>query len=164
MRDRVAMILEKTGDVLGYGAAAIIMLLAIPVIYSAVARDAGHPTTWEFEYTLYALITGAFLGNAQALKHGNHFRVRVLLSSLPQARRFFDALAWLATLLFGLVITVAGYVFAAYSYTNHIRAPSLLDTPLYIPQAVIPIGGLALMTQSLAHLLKGASSDADTPE
>lgn len=164
MKERIARGLEKIGDLLGCVSAAIIMLLAIPVVYDAVARDVGHPTTWGFEVTLYALITGAFLANAQALKHGNHFRVRFLISLFPQAGKYLDTLAWVATLAFGAIVAVSGAMFAAYSYANDIHAPTLLATPLYIPQAMIPLGGLALTLQSAAHLLSGASGTAEQSE
>lgn len=151
----VARFLEKIGDLLGVAAAAIMMLLAAPVIYDAVARDLGYPTIWGFEVTLYALIAGAFLANAQALKHGNHFRVRVLLTLFPRAAKYFDWLAWVTTLVFGAVIAGAGTMFVGYSYTNDIHAPTLLGTPMWIPQSALPLGGLALVLQSLALLLGG---------
>lgn len=161
MGKRIAALLETIGDLLGGVAAAIVMLLAVPVVYDAVARDFGHPTTWGFEVTLYALIAGAFLANAQALRHGNHFRVRVLIALFPRAARWFDWLAWGTTLVFGAVILVAGAMFVQYSYANDIRAPTLLGTPMWIPQSALPLGGLALVLQSAALLLGGRAGHAE---
>lgn len=153
MRDRIALVLTRTGALLGYIAGAIIMFLTVPVVYSAIARDIGYPTNWGFEIMIYALITGAFLANAEALKSGNHFRVKAFLTLFPKAQIYLDALAWLATLIFGTIILIAGCKLSLYSYLNDIRAPTLLNTPIFIPQAAIPLGGLALMLQSLAYLV-----------
>lgn len=161
--ERIALLLERVCDLLGGIAAVIIMLLAVPVIYNAMARDLGHPTTWGFEVTLYALIAGAFLANAQALKHGNHFRMRVLITLFPRAARYFDWVAWGTTLVFGAVIVVAGATFVQYSYVNDIHAPTLLGTPMWIPQSAVPLGGALLMLQSLALLL-GRRADRSKPE
>ncbi len=161
MRKRIAALLQTIGDVLGGVAASIVMLLAVPVIYDAVARDLGHPTTWGFEITLYALIAGAYLANAQALRYGNHFRVRVLLTLFPRAARFLDWLAWGTTLAFGAVILAAGATFVQYSYVNDIRAPTLLGTPMWIPQSALPLGGLALVLQSAALLLGGRAGRSE---
>ncbi len=155
MRHRIAWLLSKAGEVLGGVSALIVMLLAVPVIYDAVARDVGHPTTWGFEITLYALIAAAYLANADALKHGHHFRVRVMLTIFPRAARYLDWLAWGTTLVFGAVIAVAGAMFVLYSYANDIHAPTLLGTPLFVPQLAIPLGGAALVLQALALLLAG---------
>ena len=159
-RKCIASAFEKVGDLLGYVAGAIIMLLAIPVVYSAAARDVGYPTDWGFEITIYALITGAFLANAQAFKHGSHFRVKILIARFPHARLYVDAVAWVATFAFGAIIFMSGCLLSIYSYVNDIHAPSLLDTPLFIPQAAFPLGGLGLMLQSLAQLLDPSGCEA----
>lgn len=67
--------LERIGQAMSVAAVAVIAVLAFPIFYDALARKAGAPTTWVFEASQYALITGSFLANAFALRQGNHFRV-----------------------------------------------------------------------------------------
>lgn len=145
--------MERIGQVMSVAAIAIIAALAFPIFYDALARKAGVPTTWVFEVSQYALIAGAFLANAYALKHGNHFRVQVLTSALPRLRRVFDDMSLLVTLVFGAILAYGGGMLVQYSYANGVRSASILDIPSYIPQAMIPLGGVALVLQAAAMLL-----------
>ncbi len=148
-----ARLLERIGQLMSVVAIAIVAVLAFPIFYDALARKAGVPTTWVFEISQYALITAVFLANAYALKRGNHFRVGILKSAFPQLHRAFDDLSLLVTLLFGLIIMYGGGMLTHYSYANGVRSASILDIPLYVPQAMIPLGGLALVLQAVALLL-----------
>lgn len=134
-------------------AIAVVAALTFPIFYDALARKAGYPTTWVFDVSQYALIAAVFLANAHALKNGNHFRVQVLLSVFPRLRRALDDLALTVTLAFGAIIAVGGGMLVHYSFVNGIRSASIFDIPLYIPQAMIPLGGLALALQATAMLI-----------
>ncbi len=145
--------LQRIATAMSLAAVAVIAALAFPIFYDALARKAGSPTTWVFEVSQYGLIAGAFLANAYALQRGNHFRVQVVFGIFPKLRRAFDDLSLLATLAFGAVILYAGGMLVHYSYANAIRSATLFDVALYIPQAVVPLGGLALVLQALAMLI-----------
>lgn len=48
-----------------------------------------------------------------------------------------------------------------YSFVNGIRSASIFNVPLYLPQMMIPLGGLALLLQALAMLvLRQAPAEA----
>jgi TRAP-type C4-dicarboxylate transport system permease small subunit len=153
-------LLNAIGEAMNRVAVGIVALLAFPICYDVVARALGHPTIWVFEVTLYALGASAFLANAAALRHAAHFRITVLLKLFPRWRGFFDRFALLVTLAFGLVLTVSGALFAWQSFVDGVRSATLLSIPLFIPQSEIALGGLALVTQSLAMLLANESPDA----
>ena len=80
---RLARWWERLGQAMG--AAAMTAGLAFPIFYDVLARKARAPTTWVFELSQYALITGSFLANAFALKQGNHFHLQRAPLSPPQA-------------------------------------------------------------------------------
>ncbi|HEX5476395.1 MAG TPA: TRAP transporter small permease [Burkholderiales bacterium] len=149
----IARGVQRAAALLSAVAVAIVALLPFPLFYDALARKAGAPTVWVFDVTLYALIAGAFLANAYALKHGNHFRVHILLELFPRWRRAFDDLALASVALFGFAIAYGGGLLVHYSYVNAIRSASLFDVALYLPQAVVPLGGLALALQALAMIV-----------
>jgi TRAP-type C4-dicarboxylate transport system permease small subunit len=157
-----ARFLEHIGQVISVAAVAIVAVLAFPIFYDALARKAGAPTTWVFEMSQYALIAGGFLANAYALKYGNHFRVQVLHSALPRLRRALDDLSLGVTLLFGVIIAYGGGMLVHYSYVNGVRSASILDIPLYVPQAMIPLGGVVLALQAGALLLLRESPSEHT--
>ncbi len=145
--------MQAIGQALGVIAVAVIALLSFPIFYDALARKVGVPTTWVFEVSQYALICGAFLANAYALRHGNHFRVQILLTLFPRRRQFLDDLSLAGTLLFAVVIAVCGAMTAFDSWSYGVRSASIFNVPLYLPQAVVPLGGLALALQAAAMLI-----------
>lgn len=153
-RLKLATWLEMIGAAVSWIAITLVCLLPVPILYDVVARTAGHPTDWAFEYTLYALIGGAFLANAWACKNGSHFRVTTLVNQFPRAKKIFDRIAFVMTLLFSGIVTYAGVLLVIYSFTNNVHSDSLLATPLYLPQALIPLGAGALFLEVLALLLR----------
>ena len=159
----VAAAAEKVGALLTTIAVVVVALLAFPIFYDACARKAGAPTTWVFEVSQYALITGAFLANAGALKQGNHFRVGILLTLFPGWRRGLDDLSLVATLIFGFVIAIGSGLMVRDSFENGIRSGTIFDIAVWIPQSVVTLGGIALVLQAAAMLIL-RESPAETSE
>lgn len=149
--------LERAASLLTVVSIAAIALLAFPLFYDAIARKFGAPTIWVFDVSQYALIAGAFLANAYALARGNHFRVQILFGVFPRLRRALDDIALASVLAFGIVIAYGGGLLVHYSFANDIHSASLFDVALYIPQAAVPLGGLALAAQALAMLILRAT-------
>lgn len=151
--------LERICRVLTWISIGIISLLAFPMIYDVIVRTMGQPTIWAYEITTYALIAGTFLANAHALRDGKHFRVTFLLKSAPQLAWFLNRFALSVTLLFGLILTVAGWEYVQQAYSTNLHSPTLLNIPLYLPRLAIPLGGLSLTAQATINLLTGRYPD-----
>lgn len=143
---------ESLGRAMTAVSLALMLLLALPIVYDAVMRAFGYPTIWVFETTLYAFIFIGFLGNALAVKRGAHFRVTILAQLFPRLRRTFDMISDLSVIAFALLIIASGVYFSWYSWTNTIGSSTLLEVPLWIPNLAIPIGGLGLLLQSIVSL------------
>ena len=140
---------------------ALILLLALPIAYEAVARAFGHPTIWVFETNLYAFIFLGFLGNVLAVQRGAHFRVMLVAELFgPVSRRVFDLVAHVSVLLFAVLIIASGLYYVWYSLSNHILSGTLLNVPLWIPELAVPLGGLGLFLQTLVVLMGGGDPHA----
>jgi len=164
-RVTVVRLLNAVGEAMNRIAVAIVAMLAFPICYDVIARALGRPTIWVFEVTLYALGASAFLANAAALRHGAHFRITILTKLFPPGcRRWFDRFALLVTMAFGVVLAISGTMFAWQSFADGVRSATLLSIPLFIPQSELALGGLALVTQSLAMLLSGECFDVTRAE
>lgn len=159
MRSAIAAGCRRFSRGLGWIGTVLVSILAFPIAYDAVARFLGHPTIWVFETTLYALIAAGFLTNGMALSKGAHFRITLLSHAFPAARRWLDRFSMLTTLAFALAFVYASARFALYSFEFDIRSNTLLSIPQFIPQLALPIGGLALGLQALAHLLEDSMPD-----
>lgn len=152
--------LDGIGKIMSNCSLVLMILLAVLITYDAIMRSFGKPSIWIFETTLYAFIFLGFLGNSLALKKKAHFRVTFLLQVIPKAKRFFDLLSHLSVLFFGLLLIGSGAYFTWYSWSNAILSSTLLETPMWIPNLAIPLGGLGLVLQTIVSL-GGYESEGD---
>jgi len=146
-------VLFSVGNALAIVGAIIVVALALPIAYDAIARKAGHPTAWAFDLSLYLMVGLVYLSAAGGIHSGHHFRVGLLTDRVPilaRASRYVDGFS---VLLFGLALTVAGANLVATSYATNIRSTTLLAVPLYIPQMLLPFAGVALCLQAVGLLL-----------
>lgn len=113
------------------------------------------PTIWVNEISGYMLVSVAFLGAAYTLKAGGHVKVDVLYEKASRKiKHILTVIAYCLTLGYILVLTVKGLQMVELSFSNHWHASTLLGTPLFIPQAAIPLGGLVIVLQILVLLRK----------
>ncbi len=105
------------------------------------------------EYGGYLLVVLTFLSLPLCISHGSFHRVTFLLDRLPGRLREgvllgFDLLA----LVFSLAVLWEVSVLVASSANLETTAPTLLMTPLWIPQLVMPIG-MAATSFTLARAI-----------
>lgn len=134
--------------------AVIIVIMAVAVTYEVVGRYLfGRATIWVTETSSYMLVAVAFLGAAWTLRLDGHIRMELLIETGGLAGRkisdfamfFVGAAIALALLWTGWNMTVANYNFGW-------RSSTLMATPLWIPQLLIPLGSLMLLMQCLVGL------------
>lgn len=113
------------------------------------------------EYSGYLYLASIFLGLSYTFLTNGHIRINIITSKLTQkANRKIDIVAGILTLgilIFALYRTV---LFTYDSYDLEMLSESVSETPLYIPQLVMPIGlGLFILTVML-FIFKGFSDDS----
>ena len=141
-----------------YIAAACLMLIATLVgaqvvgrLYDVLLQLFGHrpygflvPSLAEFAG--YLLAAGSFLALAATLKRGAHIRVTVLLGSVPErARYFFELWALAAGAIFVGYICWHLSVLSLDSFRFNEVSYGIIPMPLWIPQAAMALGALALL-------------------
>jgi len=134
-------------------AAAMAILLPLPVVYAVIMDQLQDPPTWVFETTGYAIIMIAFAASGYGLNTGHHFRVSLLADRIPAWRRGLQRLSGLVEFGFGLVLVIAGTQQVTNAYTQNLTSDTLLAVPQYLPQLAFPIGGAAIALQGIAHIL-----------
>jgi len=150
---RLAAQLTRVAHWLCWGAAALALLLPLPVVYEVVMDQLQQPPIWVFETTGYGIIMIAFTASGYALKTGHHFRVTLLPDRFPALDSALQRLAGLLELAFGLMLLAAGGGQAFDSWINDTASDTLLAVPQVWPQLALPIGGIAITLLGLAHLL-----------
>lgn len=134
--------------------ALIIAAMALAVTYEVGCRYLlGRPTIWVNETSSYMLVAVAFLGAAWTLKIDAHVRMELLLETGSMAaRKFSDLAMFLVTGAVALALTWTGWNMTLANYMFDWRASTLLATPLWIPQLLIPLGSAVLLLQCLVGL------------
>lgn len=131
-------------------------LIAIIVIIDSelVTRNMfGFSFYMSDEYGGYLLVALTFLSLPQCIRHSSFHRVVFVLHRLPRRIRDTVLAAFnVIALAFALVILWQSANLAINSRSLSATAPTLLMTPLWIPQLVMPVG-MAAASVTLARVL-----------
>jgi TRAP-type C4-dicarboxylate transport system permease small subunit len=130
-------------------------LLVMVLLISAevVARLFHHSFEVVDELGGYLLSAVTFLSLSVALVGGAYHQVEYFHGRLgPRGKALADLTFTLLSLGFALVLEWQLWRLVSRSYASNVTAPTLLGTPLWIPQAVMVLGVAALIF-SLARVL-----------
>lgn len=120
------------------------------------------------EVSAYMLVAVTFLGFSAAMRGGTMFRVEFLFRLIPaRARLVVELLFNTASFAFTLVLTYYLVMLTISSYQRDVLSQSLLRTPQFVPQMIMPIGMallaialLVLIVGNLAELIYGRREEA----
>ena len=131
----------------------LVLLLAL-VFHEVIARYIlNKPTLYSVEISEYLLIFIAFMAAGWVLKEDKHVRMHAIISLLPVKVRYFAALfTSTIVLLFCCVLVWKGTGASWVAFKGNYHSSSLLEVPLWMPYAIIPLGSLLLALQVLAKI------------
>ncbi|KRE16682.1 hypothetical protein ASE66_08635 [Bosea sp. Root483D1] len=117
---------------------------------------------WSEELSRYLIIVSTYFGAAAAVRTDDHIRVELLIDLLPAPlRRALEVLVSLLCALFTGVVGYFGYRWVEGSAALGLSsADSSLVIPIYVFQAVVPVG-FAIMT--LRFLARAVRASRDRP-
>lgn len=118
----------------------------------------------------YVLVAILFLGVTTSFRSGSLLRVEFIINRLPpRARLWLDGTFDLVGFGFVAILDYAMIKFVLSTFERDMHAPTLLATPLYIPQSVMPLGTTLLAVALLASTIDkfwractGRTSTADS--
>ncbi len=109
-----------------------------------------RPTGVADEISGYLLILIVFLGAAHTLKAGRHVSVDMAVKRLPPRIRYWlDLVTSILGILAVAMILWRAVIIVYTSYSRGQLWPSALQTPMYIPQLLLPVGLFVLMLQCI---------------
>lgn len=156
MKNKKTNWIDSLSEAGGYISAIFMILIVILINTEIIVRSFFDRSTYiADEYSSYFLVAVVLLGLAYALKEQAHIRVEVIRGRLSeQGKRVVDICGILSGLLLTLFITYHSIQMVWDSYSLDITADSISETPLYIPQLMIPIGLLLFALQLIATLIR----------
>lgn len=123
---------------------------------NVVARYFFHASIhWAEEIMLYMMVGCVFLGNGVVAWSGRQLRMDVIVGMMPpKARDAFDLLAELALIGTSLAIVWFAWPVIRDLFMFDQRSQSA-DVPMYIPQALVPLGLSIMALLVVIRLLTG---------
>lgn len=141
------------------------VLLVVLEIFTR--RVLSHSMVGSDEIAAYAVIWSVLFTASIAIKNNLHVRIDVIFVILPpKIGRYVDALGTFLSLVFTAFLTWSGWELVRESLMLGEVTMTMLRLPLWIPQLILPLGGLLLtlrLGQRLLHLLLDHPS-SDDPE
>ncbi|WP_227270771.1 TRAP transporter small permease [Roseobacter weihaiensis] len=153
--------LRKTLDFLylasGVLAALCLISILLLIVAQMVARWTGEIFPGAPNYAGYAMAAASFLAFANALNHGAHIRVSILLNAVPKGpKRLLEIWCFGLGAAIAWYFTYYAYWFVYWSWKFNEVSQGQDAIALWMPQSVMVIGGgmLALaLTDNLFHVL-----------
>jgi TRAP-type C4-dicarboxylate transport system permease small subunit len=156
--------IEKCSILLGYFSGALVFLKMVSIIIDVIMRHIFNaPTTWADEVSCYLLVSITFLGAAYTLNLDGHIRVEAIITKFnPTYRRHIETVLDIGSFLFLFFFAWQAFKLVSDSYTSVRIAPTLLRTPLYIPQTFFAVGLAWFALQLAAKILRRFGADCET--
>jgi TRAP-type C4-dicarboxylate transport system permease small subunit len=105
------------------------------------------------EVSGYLLVCMTFFGIAYSLRTGSLLRIEFILFAMPQPlRKIADVLFDILALALSCILLHVFIRLVLSTWDRHMVAPTLIETPLWIPQLAMPIGGAILVVGFLLEL------------
>lgn len=105
------------------------------------------------EYTGYLLIFFIFFSLAEALRKDRHIKITALTSYLPQTgQKVMAVFNALLTLVLMVVIIFVTFKSALFSFQAGEISDTIMETPMFIPLLIIPIGASFFALQLIVYI------------
>jgi len=140
-----------------YIAGILIIITTVMAFYEVVSRSFfNSPTSWATELSIYAIIGSCFLGSPYAVRTYSHITVDILINNVNN--RLKTVLAYISNtlgLVFSVIFTIYSFLHVMKTYSLGVTSASLLRIPMYLPELVLPVGGVLLCIAFVMQIIDG---------
>jgi C4-dicarboxylate transporter, DctQ subunit len=133
-----------------------LVLLLILVFNEVIARYLlNKPTLYSVELSEYLLLFVAFMAAGWVMQNDRHVKMHSVVNLMPEkVRHVLDISTSAIVLVFCLILVWEGAKSSLMAFAGGYHSSSLLNVPLWIPYAIIPIGSLILTLQVLVRIVR----------
>ncbi|WP_223422323.1 TRAP transporter small permease [Tateyamaria pelophila] len=119
------------------------------------------PTIWAAELSQLCLVWGCLLAMAHLLTLRRHITVNAVTSLLPDTgQRICAYIALVVVIVFSAIVAVWGFDIFYTSFERGRTTGSLMNMPIWISEASVPIGFGLLALQGVVELLRLKDADS----
>ena len=146
--------LDLLYDISGVAAALCLIAILALIVIQMLARWTGEVFPGAPDYAGYAMAAASFLAFANALNHGAHIRVSLLLNALSEGpRRLVNIWCFAIGTLVAWYFVYYAYRFVYFSWKFKDISQGQDRTELWIPQSLMLFGAAVLAIALTDHLL-----------
>lgn len=145
--------LSRVGVILAEISLALLLLL---VFHEVIARYLlNKPTLYSVEISEYLLIFVAFMAAGWVMQEDRHVRMNSVIDLLPDGiRKVLEVVTSSIVLCFCAILVWQGAKSSLMAFNGGYHSSSLLNVPLWLPYAIIPVGSLLLGLQVIVRIGK----------
>jgi TRAP-type C4-dicarboxylate transport system permease small subunit len=148
--------IDTCSKLAAYLSSLAMLLIVGLILLEIVLRTLFHASTLiSDEYSGYLMVALIMLGLSYTLSQGSHIRITIVSERLHgRVAQVLDLIVTLAAITLCSYALYHSVLMVKDTFSYGMLADSLSETPLYIPQIVIPVGLLLLELQLIAHFLR----------
>ncbi len=140
----------------GYTSGIMMIVGFVLVIIEILVRGLFVKTLYiTEEYTGYLMAGVTYLALAFTLRDGAHIRMTFIFEVLSERKKLLlEIICFVIGFAFSIVLTYLTFSLFWDSVITGTKAMSISETPLAIPQALLPIGSFLMTLQFLSEIAK----------
>jgi len=147
---KLIVVFDRALDYMAVFAGFLIIFAMTSVSVAIATRYLGHPISWVFEVSQYILLYTTFLVAAWILRKDAHVKIDIVLNQLnPRIQSLINTITSAISLIVCFVLTWYGVKTTWDTFQAGYFTLSILEPPLYIFIAIIPVGFFLLVIQLL---------------
>jgi TRAP-type C4-dicarboxylate transport system permease small subunit len=133
---------------------ALLLVISVLLNFSNVIgrKFLSHPIVGAEEVMNFLMVAVVFLGAGVVAYDGTHINMEIVIDRFPpRLRHAFKAFAQLAAIVVAVWIVILGVPIVQHLFAFDERSQAA-NVPLWIPQAMVPVGLILLALGALARL------------
>lgn len=127
-------------DGMGHLASAILVLLALGIIFGVVLRWMRIDNSWTYDFDLFTLAWSAFAGAAYTSLRGRHVTAGIAIENVIGRGTLLAVLRFIIIVSFLILLTVSGIWDTFSSWQTHETTFDVEQWPMWIAKASLPVG------------------------
>jgi TRAP-type mannitol/chloroaromatic compound transport system permease small subunit len=156
---RPIVIFVRVVDAINYrvGRFAMYLLFVLMgiLLWSSLSKVTQTPSMWPLEAAQFVMMAYFLLGGPYSMQTGDHVRMDLLYGNWSERKRsWFDAVTVIAVIFFLCVLLYGGIESMMYSIQYNERSPSPWKPYMWPIKAVMNLGILLMILQSLSIFFK----------
>lgn len=148
-------VMQKLASIESLLAIILFSISLLLMVYEVASRYFfGFSLYWAEEIVRYLIIWSMFLGYSMIVKTDGHIAITYFIDKLsPQKRILVGQFTNLMSLIYSVFLLYTGWLLTNEAFIAQNISDSRLETPMWIPYLILPIGGLLLSIKWVTKMI-----------